>query len=147
MKIGFIFLIATALLFSCQNQEKENPSEKSNETTDKGEIPTEFKVSKIKDNPSLFENICSASPMEFTDLYPRVRSISDDSHESLQLVQTLKKLGFEIKDFGRGNFELGPRLVSFTMQKDSCKLRVDKLYYSTDTVGTFRVTERIKIID
>lgn len=147
MKIGFIFL--ALILFSCQNQEKEkeSPSKKTETTPDNSQALSEFKPSKIKDNPSLFENICSVSPMEFTDLYPSIHSISDDVHESLQLVQTLKKLGFEIKDWGRGNFQSGPRIVSFTLQKDSCKIRVDKLYYSTDTVGTFRVTERIKKID
>jgi hypothetical protein len=144
-----IFILTTLILFSCQNQEKEKEttSQKTEKTTDNSEAPSEFKISKIKDNPTLFENICTVSPMEFTDLYPRVRSISDDAHESLELVQILKKLGFEVKESGRGNFDLGPRIYSITMQHDSCKIRIDKLYYKTDTVGTFRVTERIKAID
>lgn len=149
-QIYLLLILTLFLISSCQNQEKEKetPSEKTEKNSpDNSEAPSEFKVSKIKDNPTLFENICSVSPMEFTDLYPRIHSISDDTHESLQLVQTLKKSGFEIKDWGRGNFQSGPRIVSFTMQKDSCKIRVDKLYYSTDTVGTFRVTERIKLVE
>lgn len=147
MKIGYVFLAVSVSLFSCQEKEKETPSEKTEKTTKKSEVNSEFKVSKIKDYPTLFENICSVSPMEFIDLYPRVRSISDDAHEKSIFVDSLKKRNFEVKDWGRGNFEQGPRLVSFTMQKDSCKIRVDKLYYKTDTVGTFRVTERIKAID
>lgn len=148
-KLSIIIFITLFLVSSCQNQvkEKETPLKKTEKTTDNSEAPSEFKVSKIKDNPTLFENICSVSPMEFTDLYPRARSISDDAHESLELVQILKKLGFEVKESGRENFDLGPRIYSITMQKDSCKIRVDKLYYKTDTVGTFRVTERIKAID
>lgn len=149
MKTGFSFLITTFLFFSCQNQEgteKLSP-EKAEDSTDKNETPsTEFQSATLTENPSLFENICSVSPMEFTDLYGSIHSISDDAHEKVMLVDTLKKQGFEVKDWGRGNFDLGPRLVSFTLQKDSCKVRVDKLYYSTDTVGTFKVTERISLV-
>lgn len=70
--------------------------------------------------------------------------VLEDSEEHLVLVGVLKKRGFKIAGWGRGNLDArGPRIVTFTLRKDSCECQVDKIYYSTiDT--TLIASERIR---
>lgn len=89
------------------------------------------------------KTICEIEQLEFTDIYDKLDSISDDKFERLVVVEKLKTIGFTKTDWGRGNWELGPRIVSITLTNGQCDCRVDKLYYSTNAKGTYKVTERI----
>lgn len=96
---------------------------------------------------SLINNICSEQGFEFIDLYPPLDSIASDPYENLTLVNALQKKGFQITNWGRGNWMEGPRIVNFTMSNSQCECHIDKLYYSTDQKGSYRVTERIKCLE
>ncbi len=84
--------------------------------------------------------------IEFPDLYEGVvNSISNDSEESLKLVSLLKSRGFEITNWGRGNYPpRGPRIVMRQLRKDNCECEVNKIYYSTISKGIYEIAERIK---
>lgn len=143
MKISGIFMVLLSIiLFSC-GEKKETVSE-AKETPDTSEQATsDFKKLSYKATPLDLTTVCKTDSIEYIDLYPRTHSIAIDSTEKMVLVEQLKQNGFTVEHWGRGNFMEGPRMVSITLKKDDCTLRVDKLYYDTDTVGTFRVTERI----
>lgn len=88
--------------------------------------------------------LCSPDALEIIDYYSLMNAIPSDEEEHLMLVELLKSKGFEVTNYGRGNWEFGPRIVSYTLQTDQCECQVDKLYYSTEQENTYRVTERIK---
>jgi len=94
----------------------------------------------------LMKDICATEPLEFSNLYSTVDSIAGDEYEKLILLQILKSKGFSTIQWGRGNMTDGPRIVSFILTNNECSCEVDKLYYSTETKGTYRVTERIKCL-
>lgn len=143
MKQTLLFFAITSIIFASCGEKKEATSE-NKETPDTSEqASSDFKKLSYKATPLDFATVCKTDSIEYIDLYPRIHSIAIDSTEKLILVQQLKENGFTVEHWGRGNFMQGPRMVSITMKKDDCTLRVDKLYYDTDTVGTFRVTERI----
>ena len=93
---------------------------------------------------SLMLDVCSTKDLEFIDLYPVLDSIASNQHENLVLVDALKSKGFKVTNWGRGNWMEGPRMVSFTMSNHQCECQLEKLYYSTEQKGKYRVTERIK---
>lgn len=103
-----------------------------------------FKKLNLLDFDSLVNNICSTKAVELENIYPTIDSIASDKYENLILVNTLKARGFKVTNWGRGNWEFGPRIVSFTLATENCECQVDKLYYSTDKKGEFKVTERIR---
>ncbi|WP_430817552.1 hypothetical protein [Carboxylicivirga sp. RSCT41] len=117
-------------------ENQENESRKNNLT-----------YREVKKNyiDSLMIDICSTQGIEFVDLYPMLDSIASDKYESLVLVDSLKMKGFKVTNWGRGNWMEGPRIVSITMLNEQCECKIDKLYYSTDQVGKYKVTERIKV--
>lgn len=93
---------------------------------------------------ALMNQICSTENIEFIDLYPILDTIASDSFEKLILVDKLKTKGFTVSDLGRGNWQEGPRIISFKMTDMHCECQIDKLYYSTENEDKFKVTERIK---
>lgn len=95
---------------------------------------------------SLMVDICSAQGIEIEDLYPLLDSIASDTYEKAVLVDSLKNKGFTVTDWSRGNWMEGPRIVSYTMSDCTCECRLDKLYYATENMGIYKVTERIKCI-
>ena len=92
--------------------------------------------------PEILNSICNGRNYEIIDLYPETDTIPEN--DFLILDDSLKARGFVLKDWGRGNFMEGPRIVSLTLESKTCKCRVDKLYYShIAKTKKFRVTERI----
>lgn len=155
MKQTIIVTIILSTLWSCDNQTKKEASTKDQngienemQTQDLDSTSTEtgwnYKEVERKNIGSLLLNICSTSDLEFIDLYPTLDSIASDKYESLILVDSLKTKGFQVIEWGRGNWMEGPRIVSFTMSDQQCECQVDKLYYSIDQKGKYKVTERIK---
>ncbi len=88
---------------------------------------------------------CDDNEIELPNLYDSLSTIiPKDGEERLILVQLLKKRGFKINDWGRGNHPLGPRFVVIGMSKETCECTVTKIYYSTFDEGVYKMTEKIK---
>ena len=83
--------------------------------------------------------------IELPRLYDTLaREIPDDRNEKLIPVEILKKQGFKVTNSGRGNFPLGARIISVTLQKGGCECRVDKMYYNTMDKGYYEMRESIQ---
>ncbi|MGN6436303.1 MAG: hypothetical protein ACTHMM_07200 [Agriterribacter sp.] len=77
-----------------------------------------------------------------------VSKIPEDADEKSILADMLKKKGFNIIYWGRGNYPpRGERIVSITLQKGDCVCEVNKIYYSTLSDTLYEVAERIKCAD
>ena len=76
-----------------------------------------------------------------------VTQIPDDSLESLILAESLKKRGFKVINWDRGNHPRGPRFVNLTLQKENCICEVTKFYYSTYSDTLYEMAERIACND
>ena len=107
-------------------------------------IDTDYKEVDKSYLDTLLKDICSTEALEFKGLYQNLDSIASDRYEKLALVDSLKKRGFRVTNWGRGNWEFGPRIVSLDLSKETCVCQVDKLYYTTQKENEYRVTERIK---
>jgi hypothetical protein len=130
MKIGF-YILLIFLLISCKETVE---TEIKSKDVYYGKL-----VNFIISNPN-------GNSVELHDLYDSTTdSINNYNEEKLKLVEILKSKGFQIVDYGRGNYPpLGPRIVSISLKKNRCKCEVDKIYYFTSTEGTFTTSERIK---
>ena len=73
-----------------------------------------------------------------TNLYDTLaHSIPDDKDEKLILVERLKKRGFKVTEWGRGNFPpLGARIINIELTKGNCVCTVCKIYYYAAQVDT-----------
>ena len=130
MKVIF-YLFLIFVLFSC----KETVETESESNDDYNERLIDFIISNR-----------NGTYLELNDLYnSTTNTINNEDDENLKLVEILKSKGFKIVEFGRGNYPpLGPRIVSFYLEKDRCKCQVDKIYYYTTITETYSNTERIK---
>lgn len=72
-----------------------------------------------------------------------VDSIPDANNESIMILDSLKKIDFELIDWGRGNWENGPRVISAKMTNYKCNCIIKKYYYSVED-SKYRVEERIR---
>lgn len=155
MRQIIITTIILSVTWSCDNRTKKEVSTKDHngienemQTQDLDNTTTEtgwnYKEVKRKNIDSLLLNICSTSDLEFIDLYPILDSIPSDKYENLILVDSLMTKDFQVIEWGRGNWMEGPRIVSYTMSNQQCECQIDKLYYSTEQEGKYKVTERIK---
>lgn len=123
----YLILFVSIFLFSCNKH--------VDTTKDFNEKIVEFAIENSNDKfielPNLYDSLS--------------KNIEDDKNEKLILVQILKKKGFKVINWGRGNHPLGPRIVSLTLKKDSCECKVDKIYYSASVSDSVQnVSERIK---
>ncbi len=84
--------------------------------------------------------------VELPGLYDTLSiGIPDDESETILLVEVLKKDGFEVADYSKGNFPSGAGMVSVTLEKESCQCRVDKMYYNTLSGNEhYQMTESIE---
>lgn len=82
--------------------------------------------------------------IELKDLYDSLtRKIPDDQNEKSIIVQILKRKGFTITNWGRGNFANGPRVIIYNLKNKNCECEVAKYYYSTADSATYLRTEAI----
>lgn len=126
----YLIILFSVLFFSC-NKKTENKSVNFNE--------------KIVDFAILISN---NKLIELHDLYdssPK-RIVEKDENEKLVLVQILKKKGFKIINWERGNHPLGPRIIIFNLKKNNCECEVQKIYYSSDAFPKeiYKITESIR---
>lgn len=145
MKLYIIIL--SILLTSCsfdKKEETDQESEYSQETDIEKTKGWNYKTVNKQQINTLMDDICSTVDLEFVDLYPILDSIASDKNEKLILVESLKNKGFQAINWGRGNWQYGPRIVSISMSNGQCNCQIDKLYYSTNTNEEYKVTERIK---
>lgn len=146
--------IIILLLWSCNNPSKENDATETldqiedvnDQSVESRSAESEWNYREVNRDyfDSLLVNICSTEDLEFMNLYPLIDSIASDKYENLILADSLKKRDFELVNSGRGNWMQGPRIVSITMSNQLCECQLDKLYYSTEQEGKYKVTERIK---
>jgi len=87
--------------------------------------------------------------IEFPTLYDELcTEIADDSAESLILAEHLKDRGFEVINWGRGNFPpRGARIVILTMQRETCFCEVSKTYLLTTLDNHYQLSEQIRCAD
>lgn len=100
-----------------------------------------------KDDVTLNEFLkipCGTDAVEFEHLYDGPKSIQSDEEEHLILLDSLRSKGYEIIHNGRGNWEKGPRIISYDVTNYFCDCQVDKLYYSPEINGKYKVTERVE---
>ncbi|MDI1255760.1 MAG: hypothetical protein PSV16_06645 [Flavobacterium sp.] len=84
--------------------------------------------------------------IEISELYDSLTTnIPEDKDEKIILVQILKKKGFKIVNYGRGNFPpLGARIIDVTLKNKNCECVVDKIYYLTISDSLYEMRENIK---
>jgi hypothetical protein len=128
MKYTIIFI--SIFFFSCNEKPKI-------QTTEFNEKIVEFAIensnNKFIELPNLYDSLSK-------------EIVAKDEDEKLILVQILKTKGFEVKDWGRGNHPLGPRIISLKLKKGNCECEVLKTYYSTDDLPgeIYKTTESIR---
>lgn len=137
-----ILTVLTILPFmiSCQNkqeQEEDDLKELQKQPIEFNEKIVDFVIENSNDKFIELPNLYDSLPKEM---------VPNDKDEKLILVQILKRKGFEITNWERGNHPLGPRIVVFNLKKDRCECEVQKIYYSTDALPEeiYKTTERIK---
>jgi hypothetical protein len=83
--------------------------------------------------------------VQLTNLYDTLtHNIPEDNVEKLILAERLKLRGFEITNWGRGNFPpLGPRIVIVELKKENCVCEVTKIYYATVDDNAYQMAEGI----
>lgn len=126
----YILILLSVLFFSCSEKSKKQPIEFNEKIVD---FAIENSNGKFIELPNLYDSL----PEEI---------VPKDEDEKLLLVQILKRKGFEITNWERGNHPLGPRIVVLNLKKDSCECEVQKTYYSTDALPgeIYKTAERIK---
>jgi len=123
----YSFLVLLSFCFSCGCEIVDSEKEKLRQ----------------KDISLVLDNICSLEKSEFSELYDgNIRYVSYDSFNSV-LLDSLKLKGFEVINIGWGNWEFGPRIMSFTAKKGSCQCLVAKRYWA-DEAEARKITETIE---
>ncbi len=127
-------------LTACNSISNDNKS--TTQLNDTTQFSADF-IKTTKDSISIILNTLSKSTSyEFTDLYLDTDTIPEN--DFLILDDSLKARGFVVKDWGRGNFMEGARMISLTLENKTCKCRVDKLYYTNISKSKkYKVTVRI----
>ena len=104
-------------------------------------------VNKKHDLKNLNLNFCDTFSVEITGLYPILDTLPNALEERTFVKSLLTKNGFIQTDWGRGNWENGPRFFYWEYRKDNCICKVFKKYYynriQRDSTYNLRVTERI----
>ncbi len=88
-------------------------------------------------------------PLELSTLYDSLATmLPADSTEKLILAEELKRKGFKVLDWSRGNFPPhGIRIIVLGLGRDSCYCSVNKMYYSTLRDDLFKIRESISCKD
>ncbi len=145
----FILLLAliTIHLTGCGPQ--VDPNAKPVSTTDLPRTPRHnyslplYQSAKAEVLDSLILDICGSPSFEFEDLHAPRNTFDSGPVEHLKLSELLRSQGFEVTDWGSGNWPGGPHISSRTLENGTCSCQVDKLYYDPDENGLMRITERI----
>lgn len=116
---------------------------KTNETSS----PVIFNCSNLKEIEELDIDLCGNIHYEFDNLYDIVDVLPMRINDSTLVKELLLDNGFEIINYGSGNWENGPRFTLLEYQKDSCKCTTLKIYYYNsqikDSLYNMKVVEKI----
>lgn len=136
------FLILVYLSACTTFMEKDRQKETTEIVAD-GAVETSLSYQKVGKRylDTLSNHICSATRLEFIDLYSPQDSIAEQDY--LYLATFLRSKGFEVTKGGRGNWMEGPRMLSLVLENETCLCEVLKLYYTKNTNDLYPVTERL----
>jgi hypothetical protein len=133
-KNKFIIIFIATIFFSCKSDNQNNFSGSKDFIENIIDLQINNKGNNIIELPDISDSL--------------VTIIKTDTSENLVLVNALKKRGFKVIKWGRGNYPpCGSRIVSLTLKKDSCFCAVNKIYYSTINDSLFRISENIRCGD
>lgn len=144
MKNRMLVIISTIIFSSCSEIKTQSHQEK---------IPKENTVSKSNDFlEELLDLVIERKDnnmIELPNLYDSLtRKIVEDKFEKLKIAERLKKRGFLVIDWGRGNKPpCGTRIICLTLQKEDCICEVTKVYYQTMFDTLFEMHESINCLD
>lgn len=124
----YIIIFISVFFISCSEKPKK-------QSTDFNEKLVDFAIENSNDKFIELPNLYDSLSKEI---------VAKDEDEKLILVQILKKRGFKITDWGRGNHPLGPRIVVLNLKKHNCECEVQKIYYAYQQDTIYNTTERIK---
>ncbi len=75
-------------------------------------------------------NFCDTFSLVFTCFYPIIDTLMNAENERVYLHHILLSKGFTMVNWGRGNWENGPRFIDEEFKKDSCHCTVYKIYFN-----------------
>ena len=156
MRIKIFILIGTVIALAICNSSIETPnpgkSTKNNSTKDVNSKNDSilYLIDKNSDFHDKIINLCVnekvGETIELTEIYDSLSSeyLIVDSLEKVILVEKMKVQGFEVINWGRGNFPEGPRIIHYELKKGECICEVNKKYYSIDGCDNkWKMTESI----
>ncbi|MBK7636764.1 MAG: hypothetical protein IPJ13_22740 [Saprospiraceae bacterium] len=128
--MNYPLTLLSILFFSCSEKAKILPLNFNQKIVD-------FAIENSNDNFIELPNIYDNLPKEIVD---------KDEDEKLILVQILKSKGFKVKEWGRGNHPMGPRIIMLKLNNEYCECEVQKKYYSSDHLPgeIYKITESIR---
>jgi len=137
-------LIALCMIFGLAACSQDHASEHNSPTvTEPMESLPLYQSAKAEVLDSLVLDICGSPSYEFEDLHAPRNTFDSGPVEHLKLSELLRSQGFEVTDWGSGNWPGGPHISSRTLENGTCSCQVDKLYYDPNENGLMRITERI----
>ncbi|MGZ5244463.1 MAG: hypothetical protein ACXWDO_08580 [Bacteroidia bacterium] len=129
-----VLLVFVLIIISCRNDRDKNMRRSGNSIESILDIVIENKDGNIIEFPEIYDSLATVIP--------------DDDNEHLILAEALKKRGFKVINWGRGNYPpRGQRIVMLTLQKEQCYCEVAKIYYYTTSASNFQVAENISCMD
>ena len=129
----FIYAAIILTAISCKTRVNKNLSKPQSLIEDIVDLAIERKDNNNIELPSIYDSLATRIP--------------DDSSETLMLAESLKKRGFKVINWVRGNSPRTSRFVYLTLQKADCFCEVSKMYYSTASDTLYEMAERISCID
>ena len=146
MHIKMLVFLLPFLLVSgaCNIGNAENQNAGSDKTT---HVKTLFLNYADAKSRNLISNPCDTFSIEFEGLYQPTDTLPNGAEETLILDNFLKERGYTQVDYGRGNWDRGPRIVSLELVKENCRCHVYKKYYYLDKTNankfSLKITEKI----
>lgn len=80
----------------------------------------------------LLNNRCFKIDYEVINIYLNIEEFRED--DILYLINILEEIGYEMINYGRGDWIGGLRIISFYYKKGNCFCEVSKLYYGLNKV-------------
>lgn len=93
--------------------------------------------------PVIPESPCGPEGWSAEFIYTGLQDIPEDKDERSLFVAQLRKQKYDQVESGRGNWEDGPRILSYTYRKNDCRCIVKKRYRSVEGESLYEVSEDI----
>ena len=106
-----------------------------------------IQASKLQDLDTLHLNFCDTFSIEINGLYPIQIDLPPAASDNSKVKILLQRSGFKQVDWGGGNWDKGPRIMTSQYKKGTCNCEVSKVYYYNkkmkDGNYNMRVSERL----